>query len=129
MTIKLFLRVAAVTTFIIGVTLILIPGVADYFLTQPINSGSIFVRFLGSALVGYSYLNWATAYYDNIDAHATIIGNLSTLMVALLLSILGVMNGSLTSAGWLIVLLHGVFAGSFGYFYFQTIPAKSKVHE
>jgi hypothetical protein len=70
---------------------------------------------LGSALVGYSYLNWFTSA-NGVTVRPTLIGNFSTLSIALVISIIGVLDGSLKTSGWLIVLLHLVFACGFGWF-------------
>ena len=115
---KTFLRFTSLTTFIIGSGFLLAPlFVTNIFLRVPMEQGSIFARFLGSALMGYSYLNWATARYNRSDSReATLIGNLATLSIALVLSILAMVNSTFNSKGILIVLLHLIFAGGFAYY-------------
>jgi len=117
----------AVVTALIGASLLFFPlTVANIFLTHSMDEGAIFVRFLGSSLVGYSYLNWYTAHYDQfLVMRATIIGNFSTLSIALLVSILGVVGGVLNLQGLLIVALHLVFASGFGYYLLRLIKHKS----
>jgi len=116
-----------IATALIGGALLFLPlTVANIFLTNSMQEGAIFVRFLGSSLVGYSYLNWYTARYDQfIVMRATIIGNFSTLCIALLVSILGVVGGVLNVRGLLIVALHLVFASGFGYYLLSLKKQKS----
>ncbi|MBA3757514.1 hypothetical protein H0X09_01460 [Candidatus Saccharibacteria bacterium] len=106
-----------IATALIGAALLFLPlTVANIFLTHSMHEGAIFVRFLGSSLVGYSYLNWYTAHYDHFMVmRATIIGNFSTLCIALLVSIFGVIGGVLNVRGLLIVALHLVLVSGFGY--------------
>lgn len=113
--VKLFLRAAAGATLLIGLTLLTMPGfIEDFFVAAPNHGGDIFIRFLGSALLGYTYLNWYTANLGKLkDMRATFIGNLSTLSVAFFVSLIAVLNGTLNARGWLIVLLHFVFGAGF----------------
>ena len=108
----------AIATALIGAAMLLLPlTIANIFLTHSMNEGAIFVRFLGSSLVGYSYLNWYTAHYDHFMVmRATIIGNVSTLCIALVVSIIGVISGVLNVWGLLIVALHLVLVIGFGYY-------------
>jgi hypothetical protein len=122
MSAKLFLRLAACTTLAIGLMLILMPGfVEDFFVAAPDHGGDIFIRFLGSALLGYSYLNWYTAQLKRLeDMRATFVGNLSTLTVAFVISLVAVLDGTLNARGWLIVLLHFGFGAGFAVFTFKV---------
>jgi hypothetical protein len=121
MHIKVFLRLTAVVTFVIGLTLAVDPGfVENFFVSVPSHGGDIFIRFLGSSLIGYTYLNWYTSGLDHIlDMRATLIGNLSTLTVAFFMSLFAVMSGTLNSKGWLIVLLHLTFGVGFGFYTYE----------
>jgi hypothetical protein len=119
-----FLRLTAVTTGIIGATLIILPSfIANFFLPQTDHSTDIFIQFVGSSLIGYTYLNWQTAKANSPgQLHATLIGNFSTLLIAFAISLIGVLNGTLRQTGWLIVLLHFTFGTGFGWYlkYFKT---------
>ena len=122
--VKQFLLAAAVITGAIGLVLILFPAlIANLFLPNPAHGTDIFIRFLGSSLIGYTYLNWFTAKY-NLSVRATLIGNFATLFIALVISLIGVLDHSLKTTGWAIVLLHLMFAAGFGWFLFKT-PTKA----
>lgn len=122
MPVKTFLRITTVLTAIIGAVLIILPVfISKFFLSDYVPGSEIFIRFLGSALVGYSYLNWYTAKYKQLELmHATLIGNFSTLMIALLISVIGVLDHSLKLTGWLIVLLHFTIGFGFGYYLYRS---------
>ena len=122
MPVKTFLRITTVLTAIIGAVLIILPvSISKFFLSDYVPGSEIFIRFLGSALVGYSYLNWYTAKYKQLELmHATLIGNFSTLMIALLISVIGMLDHSLKATGWLIVLLHFTIGFGFGYYLYRS---------
>ncbi|MDQ5972264.1 MAG: hypothetical protein QG553_423 [Patescibacteria group bacterium] len=124
MTVRTFLRLTASATAVIGPTLLLFPGfINELFVVSPAHGSDIFIRFLGSALIGYTYLNWYSAHYSKTTSiHPTLVGNFSTLSIALILSIIAVLNGSLKASGWAIVLLHLVFASGFGWFLWRLRP-------
>jgi Na+-driven multidrug efflux pump len=115
---RLFLRITAVTTAIIGATLILFPSfIANLFLPNTDHMADIFIQFVGSSLIGYTYLNWFTARHDKFEqVHAALIGNFSTLLIAFIISLIGVISGGLKEMGWLIVALHFTFGTGFGFF-------------
>lgn len=122
MPVKKFLLVTACVTAGIGFTLLVFPSfVANFFLPSPSHGTDIFIRFLGSTLIGYTYLNWATAKYDNLAAmRATLIGNFSTLFIALIVSVIGVLGHSLKTSGIFIILLHLTFASGFAWYLRQA---------
>ncbi len=124
MTVRTFLRLTASVTAVIGPTLLLFPGfINELFVASPAHGTDIFIRFLGSALIGYTYLNWYSAHYSKTSSvHPTLVGNFSTLSIALILSIVAVLDGSLKTTGWAIVLLHLVFAAGFGWFLWRLRP-------
>lgn len=121
MGVKPFLLSAACTTFLIGLMLVFFPSfIENFFVSEPSHGGDIFIRFLGSALIGYTYLNWYTARLDHIIImRATLIGNLSILSVAFFISLFAVISGTLNQKGLLIVLLHLVFGLGFVYYTFK----------
>jgi hypothetical protein len=121
MPVRLFLRITALTTAVIGLSFILLPvTMVNFFLADPISSGAIFVRFLGSSLVGYSFLNAYASMYNHLYlVKANLIGNFATLTIAFALSIIGVVSGSLNKSGLLIVALHLVFGAGFGWYLYR----------
>lgn len=122
MSAKLFLRLTAGTTLLISLVLVTMPGfVENYFVSSPSHGGDIFIRFLGSALIGYTYLNWHTSKLDSVEAmQATFLGNLSTLTIAFFISLSAVITGTLNPKGLFIVLLHFTFAVGFGFYTFKV---------
>jgi Na+-driven multidrug efflux pump len=121
MSLKLFLRITVCATSLIGLTVLLFPHfVANFFLPSPARGTDIFIRFLGSTLIGYTYLNFYTSTDSHLStARPTLIGNLSTLSIAFLVSLIGVLDHSLKSTGWLIVLLHLAFGSGFAWFTYK----------
>lgn len=126
MPVKTFLVATAAVTAVIGSTLLVFPGcIATFFLTHPAQGSDIFIRFLGSSLVGYSYLNWFTAHFDNLHTmRATLIGNFSTLFIALVVSVWGVLDHTLKATGIFIILLHLSFAAGFGFYLHKVVTRK-----
>jgi Na+-driven multidrug efflux pump len=122
MRLKLFLRLTACVTSVIGLTLLFFPHfVANLFLPLPVHGSDIFLRFLGSTLIGYTYLNIYTSIDEHLEtARPTLIGNFSTLSIAFLVSLIGVLDHSLKSTGWLIVLLHLSFGSGFAWFAYKN---------
>lgn len=121
MSLKIYLRTTVCATSIIGLTLLLFPHfVANFFLPMPAHGADIFIRFLGSTLIGYTYLNYYTSTDDHLKtARPTLVGNLSTLFIAFIVSLIGVLDHNLKSTGWLIVLLHLTFAAGFGWYLYK----------
>ncbi len=111
----------AVTTAVIGLGFLLFPNtIVNLFIDKPLDNGSIFIRFLGSSLIGYSFLNLYASMYDRLAlVKANLVGNFATLAVAFLVSVLGVISGALNKRGILIVLLHLIFGAGFGYYLYK----------
>lgn len=84
------------------------------------TDGSIFVRFLGSSLIGYSFLNLYASMYNRLElVKANLVGNFATLFIAFVLSIVGLVAGSLNKYGTLIMVLHAIFGAGFGYYLYK----------
>lgn len=122
MRVQTFLKITAFTTALIGASFIIAPfQLTNVFVDNLGREALMFIRFLGSSLVGYSYLNWQTAKLNKLQAmRATLVGNFATLCIALLLSIIGVLTKDLNLYGLLIVALHLAFASGFGYFLLKS---------
>jgi len=121
MPVKTFLFITSITTAAVGLTLLVFPSfIANFFLPTPAHGTDIFIRFLGSSLIGYTYLNWFTMTHDKLTTmRPTLIGNFSTLFIALVVSIIGVLNHNLKTTGILIILMHLTFASGFGWYLFR----------
>ena len=127
MHIKIFLKVIVYLTTGIGLALLVCPStVGTIFLNSYAPGSDIFIRFLGSALIGYSYLNWYTSKYEEPKLmHATLVGNFATLFIASIVSIIGVLDQSLNQRGLLIVLLHISVGSGFGYYLYHSNKLRS----
>jgi Na+-driven multidrug efflux pump len=122
MPVKVFLRLTSLVIMLIGLTLLAAPSfIEKFFLARPDYGSDIFIRFLGSSLIGYGYLNWFTSALGSIvRMKATLIGNLSTLIIAFFISLFGLISGTLNKNGIFIVLLHLTFGAGFCYYIFKV---------
>lgn len=111
--VRTYLLVTAAATFAIGVILLFWPEqILQWFI--PGATGDFFVRFIGSALVGYSVLNTLAAETKDYYAQEiALIANLVTLSIATCLSIYGVVSGQITSMTGLLIGEHIVFTVGF----------------
>jgi hypothetical protein len=110
-----YLQLTALVTAIIGVVLLLWPEqILQWFI--PGATGDFFIRFIGSALLGYATLNWQAASSNNYDVRRIVLeGNLVTLVVATILSTVGVLNHTITNYQWLLIVEHVFFTSGFVY--------------
>jgi hypothetical protein len=82
----------------------------------PGATGDFFVRFIGSALMGYAALNVLTAQTKDRTAQTIALwSNLVTLVIATCLSLYGVATGMITQLGWLLIAEHLLFLSGFGF--------------
>jgi hypothetical protein len=112
-----YLEVTAGITLFIGGFVLFNPSlILDWFI--PGANNAFFVRFIGSTLIGYAVLNHRAARQKSREARElAIVSNIATLFIATVISIVGVLNGSITSYQWLIVSEHLVFLGGFIFAY------------
>lgn len=110
-----YLRVTALVTAFIGVSLLLRPDIIlQWFI--PGATGDFFVRFIGSALLGYSTLNWLASNSNDIKTYLIALdANLVTLSIATVLSVVGVASGTVEQYGWLLIGEHVVFTVFFAW--------------
>lgn len=113
---KSFLRFAGLVTAILGLSLMLFPTpIVTYFDGGLMPNTVHFVRFLGTALLGYGVLNWLMSSVAGFAAwRATLYANLTSLILASLIDIIAISEGELNRRGWLILLLHIGFTIGFG---------------
>lgn len=113
--VRKYLIVTAAITATIGIIMLFWPGqILTWFI--PGATGDFFVRFIGSALLGYAGLNVMAAETKDFTAQTiTLWSNFITLSVATLLSIAGVIAGEITSFQWLIIGEHVLFVSGFAY--------------
>ena len=119
-----YLRITAVVTAIIGLTLLFWPEqILNLFI--PTANENFFVRFIGSALLGYSTLNFLTSRVEDRRMHQIALdANLVTLTIATILSIIGVASNVVTNFGWLLIGEHVVFTSLF--VWARIVAAKTK---
>lgn len=111
--VKNYLLITSFTTFVIGVLLLFWPErILQWFI--PGASGDFFVRFIGSALIGYAALNFMTAQSKNAEAQRLALwSNLITLSIATILSIYGVISGQIQAMQALLIIEHVIFTAGF----------------
>jgi len=104
-----YLRLTAGVTALIGIGLLLAPDIILHWFV-PSAPGDFFVRFIGSALLGYSTLNLLASNSNDMKTYRIALdANLATLSVATALSIIGVASGQVERLGWLLIGEHVVF--------------------
>ncbi len=110
-----YLRVTAAVTALLGISLLFQPDVIlQWFI--PGATGDFFVRFIGSALLGYSTLNWLASGSNDLKTYRIALdANLVTLSTATTLSIVGVASGTIENLGWLLIVQHVVFTACFAW--------------
>lgn len=110
-----FLVATSGITATIGFILLFWPeAILQWFI--PGATGDFFIRFIGSALIGYAILNALAA--DTKQRHTQNIAlwsNFTTLSIATGLSVFGVLSHAVTQLGWLLIGEHLVFVTGFGY--------------
>jgi Na+-driven multidrug efflux pump len=113
---RLILRLAALTTFVIGgITLVAPDEIVRIFDGSGTESNHM-VRFIGTALIGFAVMNWLYSSYSRLDSVLpAIYGNLTSLWLAITVDIIGLFTGSLSKPGWFILFLHVIFAAAFSY--------------
>ncbi len=116
-TTKLILRLAAVATGALGLTILLVPQlVIHWFDGYSLHNNYHFVRFVGAALVGFGVMNWVASKSRYLpDVLPIMYGNLTSLTLAIIIDVIGLATHMLSSPTWLILGLHIVFAAAFTY--------------
>ena len=114
---RYFLLVTVLTTAIIGGAFVfapqVIPGIFSQDYVEP--SARFYLRFLGAAMFGYSILNgFGLNYYDDFQLRQIICkANVTSLSIALLVSINGLATGLLSNFAWVFVAEHTLFLAGF----------------
>jgi Na+-driven multidrug efflux pump len=115
-TVSLVLRLAAVATFGIGLITLLAPSEIIHIFDGYDPGNYHFIRFIGTALIGFAVTNWLySSFHSKEVVLPAIYGNLTSLILAVLVDAIGLVAGVLAPAAWLILLLHAFFAGAFIY--------------
>lgn len=115
-TIRFVLRAAALTTFVLGVGIVLRPDLIVSWFDGYSGNNYHFVRFIGTALIGFSVMNWLYSRFKTISAVLpAIYGNLTSLLLATAVDVVGALNGMLSRPAWLILIVHFIFTAAFIY--------------
>jgi hypothetical protein len=116
-----FLTINAIVVFVFGLGFVLMPETLMSLYGVTLSTAGVAIgRLLGAAFVGFGYLRWTarnSKWSDLLGAivMSAIIEDSIGFIVVLKAQMAGVMNAS----GWSVVVLYGLFALGFGYFYFQ----------
>jgi hypothetical protein len=114
--VRYILAAAALTTLFIGLATLLLPERAIGWFDGGGGESSHFVRFIGTALIGFSVMNWLYSRSDDLRyALPAIYGNLASLSLAIIVDAIGLARHELSLGAWIILGLHGVFAAAFAY--------------
>ena len=114
--IKITLQLAALTTFFLGLFIIIKPDLLIMWFDGYSAGDYHIVRFIGTALIGFSVMNWIYSQSKDLKAVLpAIYGNLTSISLAVIVDLIGLATGSLSMAAWLILAVHAVFAGAFIY--------------
>lgn len=123
MSLSQFFRIAGLVTLILGVGLILFPEmILQYFANGQVPNDFHFVRYLGTALIGFGVLNWYGARFVSKPEIALIalVANFTSLVLATSIDLVMYLDGTLAGRNVLILLLHVSFSIGFGYYINQT---------
>lgn len=115
-TVSTVLRLAASATLIIGLITLLAPEEIVRIFDGYDPSNYHFVRFIGTALIGFAVMNWLYSLSSDMKAVLpAIYGNLTSLILAIIVDTFGLAAGVLSHAAWWILSLHIVFTWAFAY--------------
>lgn len=114
--VRTVLKLAAAATFLLGIFIIIAPYQTLLWFDGSSTGNYHFLRFLGTALIGFSIMNWLYSKFDNIEpVIPAIYGNLASLFLAIIFDLAGLLRDTLYPAAWLILAMHAFFACAFGY--------------
>ena len=118
-----FLRLAAIVTLLLGAGLMLEPSpILSFFADGTIPNNVHFVRFLGTALIGFGVINWRNSTITH-QPHIVLnglYGNLASLGLATIVDVVSLAQGVLNMRGWAILALHVFFTLGFSYYSIQV---------
>ncbi|MDQ3123426.1 MAG: hypothetical protein M3Q14_01950 [bacterium] len=114
--VRIILQIAAFSTLIIGVGTLLFPDLIVSWFDGTSGESNHFVRFIGTALIGFSVANWLCSRLPDLShALPVIYGNFTSLVLAILVDLIGLALNLLSGAVWIILLVHFSFALAFWY--------------
>jgi hypothetical protein len=114
--VSIILRLAACATLVIGFLTLLAPEEIVRIFDGYDPSNYHFVRFIGTALIGFAVTNWLYSSFTDIKVVLpAIYGNIASLALAILVDVVGLIAGVLATPAWIILLLHSVFLAAFLY--------------
>ncbi len=120
MKIKTLLILTALFGAAFGLAYLLIPNILlDFFGVEYTDSTIMTARFFGGAIFGYGVLAWSARDAESSSTRKAIkLALFVTCLIALILSILGVMNNFFTTMGWIPIAFFALITLAFGYFRF-----------
>jgi peptidoglycan/LPS O-acetylase OafA/YrhL len=114
--VRYVLRSAAIATLLLGIIMITAPGQLLLWFGNGSADNQHFPIYLGTALIGFSITNWLYSRFNDLSViKPAIIGNLASLLIALIIDITSLVKDNLNQVLWLILLLHLIFAAAFLY--------------
>lgn len=114
--VSLVLRLAAIATCAIGLVVLLFPQMITQVFDGYNGSNYHFIRFIGTALLGFAVMNWLYAgFHDKKAVMPALLGNLTSLFIAVVIDTIGLIYGTVPMAAVVILAVHFVFMAAFGY--------------
>jgi hypothetical protein len=115
-TVSAVLRTAAGATLLIGLITLLAPEVIVRIFDGYDPSNYHFVRFIGTALIGFAVTNWLYSSFEDMKVVLpAIYGNVTSLVLGVAVDVIGLIAGVLSLAAWWILLLHTIFLALFAW--------------
>lgn len=114
--VTLTLRLAAAATAVIGLITLIAPREVVAMFDGYHGNNLHFVRFIGTALIGFAVMNWMYSMASDLRVVIpAILGNITSLALAIAVDALGLINGMLAPTAWIILMVHAGFLAAFSY--------------
>jgi len=128
MNIKALFVVHSIIALVFGVSFVLVPNQVVAIYGATLTAAGVFVgRLFGSCLLTFAAVLWlARDSQDSTARRALVLGFFITFIIGAIVAAQGVLTEVVNALGWSTVVLYGVLALCYGYFYLhQTGPAES----
>ena len=123
MRLTLTMTVTAIGSLLFGLAYLLIPTSIASLSGITLDPSSQYPRFFGTALLGFTVINWLGRKITSGPAlRAIIIGNFVAAISGLIVAVLQAINISGNIFVWVIVVIYFLLSLGFGDFVFRTPP-------
>jgi len=117
-------RVAMIVEAFFGLGFLLVPALVLAPLGVSLDETSaLLARLFGAAILAFPFLLWlASLADDDRFRHGVALTMLAYYLISGALLLVAVLVGQLNARGWVVVALHAVFVGWFGWFAVRGVP-------